>query len=219
MKPSEMPATFYSFENYNTKHRMLTYWYQIREILMLQPTSMLEIGVGTGLVNAYIRSLGIEVVTLDVNPSLRPDHVGSVLELDDILPPATAELVLCARVLHHLGYSQFNRALQQIAYATSRYAIVTLPIDDFRIYFMGRYTSSSIFTFSLPLPLLAKRMLLWRKYRQTKKKHSSLWKINDSKAHSLINIKTKLSQYFDILTDYRIPEDSAHYVVVLAKKH
>lgn len=217
MKPAEYPAERYSFEGYNSKHRMLTYWHQIKEITDLKPRSVLEIGVGTGLVAAYIRSIGVHVETVDINPSLHPDHVGSVLGLDKVIEQQSVELVLCARVLHHLDYKVFSTALQQIAYATSRYAVITLPLEDFRIYFMCRYTSSRLYTCTLPFPVFIKRML-FRRGAQAERRQSSLWKINDSKDHSLEAVTKVVREFFDIIAAYRIPEDSAHYVMVLSKR-
>jgi len=55
MKAADYPCASYMFEAYVTKHRMLTYSYQIFEILRLQPSSVLEVGTRTGLVTSYLR--------------------------------------------------------------------------------------------------------------------------------------------------------------------
>jgi len=218
MKPSEYPPDYYSFERYNTKQRMLTYWHQINQVLSCQPSSVLEIGVGTGLVTSYLRHLGIEVTTLDINPSLKPDFVGSVLELDTIIQ-RKFDLVLCARVLHHLPFDQFSNAIKNIAAITSQNAIITLPMEDFRLYFMFRYTSSTIKTASLPIPLIAKKYILQALGTTNGTKYQSgQWKINDFSGIRLEHIQNAISAYWDILEQYRIPEDSAHYLLKLQKK-
>ena len=217
MNPDNYPVAFYSFENYNTKHRFLTYWYQIKEALSVRPSSILEIGVGSGLVTAYLRSLNIKVSTLDINKSLAPDYVGSLLEISQLLEPEQFDLIICSRVLHHLEYHYFDEALEQLAYATKKYVLLTLPYDDAGLYFMFRYTSSRIRTFSISLPLTIKRFIQ-RKEPSDKPKRSSFWKIRATREHSLSNVRSQVSQCFEVVHDYLIPEDNAHYLALLQKR-
>lgn len=219
-RPSEYPPDYYSFQQYNSKQRMLTYWYQIHEVLALRPATVLEIGVGTGLVSSYLRHLGISLTTYDINPELKPDIVGSVLDLASVLGDQKFDLVLCARVLHHLSYEEFPAALAAIAAVSNRNAVVTLPMEDFRLYLMARYTSSSLHTVSLPLPLMLKRKFFeWLKvYDRDTKFRSGQWKINSTRNINLKNIQTQVSQKWKIEKNYRIPEDSAHYMLALTKK-
>ena len=218
MKPSEYPPEYYSFEKYNTKQRMLTYWHQINEVLKRQPSSVLEIGVGTGLVSSYLRHLGIEVKTFDINAALKPDYIGSVLDIDAIVD-RQFDLVLCARVLHHLPFSQLPIALEKIAKVSRRDAVVTLPMEDFRLYFMFRYTSSSIKTFSIPIPLAIKKLVFrLMKLNQSSKFRSGQWKINDFSGITHKSIQDAVSQHWNILRQYPIPEDSAHFLMVIQKR-
>ncbi len=225
IKPEEYPSNYYSFTNYNTKHRMLTYWHQISATLELSPKKILEIGVGTGLVTSYIKHLGISIDTLDINESLNPDHIGSVLDLEEILPKEVFDLVLCARVLHHIPKKDFSKALEQIFRTTSKHAIITLPVEDARFYIMTRYTSSNIKTFSIPIPLVIKKLLLeTMKIRNNspekmEKFRSGLWKINDNSGKaSFATINKEIEKYFYIKSFQIIPEDSSHCIYILSKK-
>ena len=220
IEPKNYSASYYNFQNYNTKHRMITYWHQIDSILQNKPKTVLEIGLGTGLVSSYLRSLGIDVTTVDINPSLEPDIVGSVLDLDKILQGKTFDVVLCARVLHHIPYDSFLKAIEQIYLASEKASVVTLPVDDFRFYFMSRYTSSNINTFSIPIPLFVKRQIvsLLSKNDKGSKFISGLWKINDKTGISFSDIKSTVKKQWNIVADYKIPEDSAHYLMQLSKE-
>ena len=219
-KPSEYPPDYYSFQQYNSKQRMLTYWYQMQEVLKLRPTTVLEIGVGTGLVTSYLRHLGISVTTYDINPALNPDIVGSVLDLESVLGKRKFDVVLCARVLHHLSYEEFPAALAAISVASKKSAVVTLPMEDFRLYLMARYTSSSLHTASLPLPLILKRKLFqWLKvYEKNSKFRSGEWKINSARNVNLKKVLQQVRSIWKLDKNYRIPGDSAHYMMVLEKK-
>jgi len=219
MKPSEYPTEYYSFDRYITKHRILTYWYQIREVLELKPESVLEIGVGTGLVAAYLRNLGIRVTTLDINPTLNSDYVGSVLEADQILRQ-TFDVVLCARVLHHLPFAQFSMAMEKIASVSASHAVITLPIEDMRFYLMTRYTASPIRVLSLPLPLTLKKWIFQflKLDVKSEKFRSGQWKINDFSGIRLNDVVDGVSKNWIVKKQYRIPEDASHFLMVLQKR-
>jgi 2-polyprenyl-3-methyl-5-hydroxy-6-metoxy-1,4-benzoquinol methylase len=216
VKPSEYPAARYSFEQYNTKHRMLTYWYQIKEVMELSPATMLEVGVGTGLVTSYMHSLGVSVSTVDINESLTPNYIGSVLDLSRVLGEDSFDVILCARVLHHIRYDDFPVALGELAKVTRSYVVLTLPADDFRLYLLLRYTSSRLFTLSVGFPLFVKRLIFKKRYA-TKDRESSLWKIDDGERCAFKNVKNEIAMKFEILKAYRVPEDRAHCVFVLKK--
>jgi len=219
-EPKDYLAEYYNFQSYNTKHRRFTYWHQISTILASDPKTVLEIGVGTGLVSSYLRSLGVEVTTVDINPSLKPNYVGSVLDLEEIVQEKKYDVVLCARVLHHLPYKSFPKAIEQISLVSSKAAVVTLPVDDFRVYFMSRVTSSSIHTISIPIPLFVKRLIVsvLNGTKEGSKFKSGLWKINDKTKVSYSDIKSIVEKQWSIVDDYKIPEDSAHYLMQLEKK-
>lgn len=205
---ANQPKAYYDFNKYISRQRILTYWYQIKEVLDLHPERMLEIGVGTGLVTAFLRAQGVEVRTLDLNPELNPDHHGSVAELEAVFTGGDFPLILCARVLHHLPFEDFGRAVDQLAHVTSRDLVLTLPHEDFALYLGFRYTSSSQRTLKIPLPLWVKKALYWRRSR------SGLWKIGDEKSHDLAAVRKILETRFVITRCYRIPEDPAHQVFV-----
>lgn len=212
IKPADLPADYYSFTNYVSRHRILTYWYQIKEVLGLKPADVIEVGVGTGMVTSYLRYRGLNVKTVDINSELKPDQVGSVLELTQTTGENACDLLLCARVLHHLPYATLGQSLGEIARATRKYAVITLPVEDLSFYFMFRYTSSNIRTLRIPVPLLFIKRLFWKRTR------SGQWKINDSGEHKADKVRAIFERHFKVLKSYRIPEDSAHMVYVLEKR-
>ena len=75
----QVEAAHYSQPGYDDRIRFLTYWHQIHYIWSLAPQSVLEIGVGNSFVSNYLRQRGVNVFTLDIDASLRPDCAGSVL--------------------------------------------------------------------------------------------------------------------------------------------
>jgi len=217
LEPNQYPQEYYSFESYMTRHRMLTYWYQLREVLATRPSTVLEVGIGTKLVCSYLKSLGITVETADINPALEPQHAVSVLNLSGELPPRSFDAVLCARVLHHLPYESLPRALRELALVARCWVVVTLPVDDCRLYLMTRYTSSPFSVHSLRLPLALKRGIirLFRGSSADSLYSNGLWKIGSSRETALGAVLDAMSKDFEVAKHYPIPEDCSHHLFVL----
>ena len=110
---------------YDTKSRWISYWYQISEVIKLQPKSLLEIGIGNKTVSDYLRKIGINVKTCDFDKSLKPDVLADILNLP--FKKNSFDVVLCAEVLEHLPFRNFSRALSNIHKVTKHYAVITLP--------------------------------------------------------------------------------------------
>lgn len=214
--PKDLTPSYYSFEAYNTKHRMLTYWYQISEVLKAKPTSALEVGIGTGVVTSYLKHVGVKLTTADINEALAPDVCTSVLELKDNPQISTFDVVMCFRVLHHVPFKYFSVALDNMSKVSKEYVILTLPVDEVRLYGMYRYTSSSIFSLSLRLPLFFKNIV--RKGGVRKNIGSGLWQIDSTKETSRKKVEETISHRFEMVKSYRLPEDSSHRMYVLRKK-
>ncbi|MBW1936730.1 MAG: class I SAM-dependent methyltransferase, partial [Deltaproteobacteria bacterium] len=80
MNPQVEPSHYFRKE-YDSKKRWISYWHQIDEILTLSLNSVLEVGIGNGLVANYLKRRGINITTLDIDERLMPDYVGSVLDM------------------------------------------------------------------------------------------------------------------------------------------
>lgn len=119
------------YDNYDSKKRFCSYWHQIQEIILLKPTSILEIGIGNGLVSKYLRQKGFNVMTLDIDKRLNPDVEGSVLNVP--FSDGAFEIVACYELLEHLPYENFEKALSEIFRVSVSYALLSLP-DVNRVY-------------------------------------------------------------------------------------
>jgi ubiquinone/menaquinone biosynthesis C-methylase UbiE len=122
----QVPETHYRTRSYNTKGRFVSYWHQVDEILSRNPKKILEIGVGNGLVSSFLKSIAdLKVTTLDIDPKLRPDKVGSVLAIP--FRQGTFDLVACYEVLEHLPFDQFIPALTEMRRVTRQSVVISLP--------------------------------------------------------------------------------------------
>ncbi|MFP4634095.1 MAG: hypothetical protein ACLFM9_03990 [Candidatus Aenigmatarchaeota archaeon] len=66
------------FNNYDNKKRIMSYWYQIREVMNCDPNTVLEIGIGNGFVSSYLENRGYDVTTVDIDEDLNPDVIEDV---------------------------------------------------------------------------------------------------------------------------------------------
>lgn len=120
---------------YDTKQRWSSYWYQIHEVIAQNPTTVLEIGVGNKTVSDYLKKIGIKVTTCDFDKSLDPDVCASVLQLP--FKNGSFDVVLCAEVLEHLPFENFQKALKEIHRVSRSKAVITLPHLSLTHFYFG----------------------------------------------------------------------------------
>ena len=130
MKPQVKPNHYFN-KFYDSKERFISYWHQVNEIVRLEPDSVLEIGIGNGFVSKYLKERDINITTLDFDPNLNPDRVGSVLDIP--FGNNSFDVVACYEVLEHLPFENFSKALSEILRVSKSYSIISLP-DASRVY-------------------------------------------------------------------------------------
>ena len=119
-------ATAHYFEeDYDSKSRFISYWHQANEISALKPGNVLEVGIGNGFLSDYLKKRGLKVTTLDIDPGLKPDLTGSVLDIP--IGDVSFDVVGCFEVLEHLPYEKFPRALAEIRRVSRKSAVLSLP--------------------------------------------------------------------------------------------
>lgn len=132
----------YDFNKYVNTDRWMGYHQQICEILKTGSTKILEIGVGRGITKAVLTHLGLLVISIDIDPELKPDVLGSLLNMP--FKDKEFETTVCFQVLEHLPYSQFIDALNELKRVTSKTVLLSLPDSRFmwsirfRLPFVGK---------------------------------------------------------------------------------
>ncbi|MBU2082282.1 methyltransferase domain-containing protein [Patescibacteria group bacterium] len=197
--------TNYFSPDYNDKGRWVSYWHQIKEILAFNPRRVLVIGKGDGVVPAYLKNLGLEILTLDIDSSLNPDITASVLNMP--VDDNSFDIVLCAEVLEHLSYDEFSNALSEIKRVVKNMVIVSLPHFGPAIRFFLKLPFLSELKLILKLPYPVKHQFKGEHYWEIGKYDYPLRRIkNDIKKSG-----------FTIKNDYIVFENPLHHFFVLKK--
>ncbi|MBI1839318.1 MAG: class I SAM-dependent methyltransferase [Verrucomicrobia bacterium] len=88
--------------------------------------NILEVGVGKGLMRAFLSPINvIKHTTIDIAEDLKPDVVGSVLEMP--FQDGQFDAVVCGQVLEHLQFEYFSAALKELRRVSSKIVIISLP--------------------------------------------------------------------------------------------
>ena len=194
----------YSFEKYVHPARWMAYWYQIKEVLALSPQNILEIGIGNKIVCNYLKSQGINVTTLDIDKSLDPDVIGSVTKIP--FKDNHFDLVLCAQVLEHLSFEDFERALKELNRVSKKYVVLSLP------------HFGPMVKLSLKFPFIKEVKFAIKLYFPLSHKFDGQhhWEIG-KKGYSPSKIKKILKKYFKLKKDFIPFESHYHHFYILEK--
>ncbi|WP_211260228.1 class I SAM-dependent methyltransferase [Xenophilus azovorans] len=108
-----------------TKARWASVWHQLDEVLKQNPKSVLEIGPGPGIFKNIAVNIGLNFKTLDLDPELNPDYIGSADALP--LPDNSFDAVCAFQVLEHMPFDTSMKALQEMCRVAKKIAIISLP--------------------------------------------------------------------------------------------
>ena len=113
-------------EAYYERRRLYSIGVQAEVLWTLGPSSVLEVGPGRGVFAALFRQLsGARVVTLDVDPTLRPNVIGSVFELP--FEASAFDAAACFQMLEHLPFERFGSALSEMRRVAKVGMALSLP--------------------------------------------------------------------------------------------
>lgn len=121
----QVDADHYAFGKYMDLPRWSSLWHQLREVEKLGGKSVVEIGPGAGYFKALAGTAGIHVETVDIDPDLRPDHIGEATRLP--LPDRSFDVACAFQVLEHLPFAQALAALDELARVARRHVVISLP--------------------------------------------------------------------------------------------
>lgn len=201
----QVNKTHYQFEKYCYLDRWVSYYYQLRETLVLNPKNILEVGVGDKVFGNYIKNnTNIKYKSVDIAEDLAPDVISSVEKLP--FKNNEFELVCAFEVLEHLSFYKFENILVELRRVSEKYIILSLP-----------HFGPSI-RLSFKIPFLKQVKLAFKIFFP--KSHvfdgEHYWEIG-KKGYSLRKIKSILKRYFIIKKHFVPFENQYHHFFILEK--
>ena len=205
----QVDRAHYDFGRYVDEHRWNSYYYQIKEGLS-GGNNVLIIGVGDGIVADILSKFGKNVNTFDFDPKLKPDIVGSVTKIDEVLNK-NYDTVLCCQVLEHIPFEEFEHTIKRISRCTRSKFVLSLPNNNIKL----------DINVSVPkLPKMKVRKLIRRPFQKPYKIEEQgngehYWEIG-AKGYSERKIIAVLKKYFIIEKRY-IPSDNMYHIFYILK--
>lgn len=196
----QVEASHYNFDEYVTWERWQSYYTQLSTVLRSQPKSVLVVGAGDGLVASMLKTLGIDVKTVDIDPDLKPDYCLSILEMSKSIP-AQFDLVLCCQVLEHLPFENFRACLKELKALSKERVILSLPYRSFRPWNMVvKLPRLKPWFFAISIPI-------W--FKKIKFDGEHYWEVG-AKGFSNRFIKNILSEAFKVNFSFKVEGNPYH---------
>jgi ubiquinone/menaquinone biosynthesis C-methylase UbiE len=190
--------------HYETVERWASYFHQVREILRWTPRTVLEVGPGSGFVAAHLERQGVHVTTLDIDPALRPDVVGSVDGLG--VNTDSMDVVSCCQILEHIPFDRVPTALKELRRVARAAVVMSVPDVDRVFQFSVRSPVSKGVRFTLRLPLP-------KRVHRFDGQH--YWEVN-RRGHSFKRVRGVIEDAgFTIKDTYRVFENPYHRFFIL----
>jgi ubiquinone/menaquinone biosynthesis C-methylase UbiE len=201
----QVDKSHYDFRAYGFEGRFVSYYWQLREVLSLSPTSILEVGVGDGVFGSFVKkNTEVAYQSLDIAEDLAPDIIGSITNIP--LPDNSVDVTCAFEVLEHLPFEEFERAFSEL-WRVSRTAVV-ISVPHF-----GPMLSLS---FKLPFIPLQR----WAVKLPFPKKHvfngQHYWELG-KKGYPSSRIRSILSRFGPITRDFVPFNTEYHHFFVVRK--
>ena len=150
MSPKQVDCSHYWNETYLCRERFLHYREQFISILKLNPSSILEIGPGPGLLSSMLKCIYKEVITVDFAEDTKPDIVSDIKSIP--LKDALFDVVCSFQVLEHIRWCEVQDALQEMKRLSKKYVLFSVPdnnvmkepIFSFRLSFLNHSVGYSL---------------------------------------------------------------------------
>jgi len=126
MNYKQADKSHYNFDKYAFEGRFVSYYWQLKEVLGLNPSSVLEVGVGNKVFGDFIKNnTAVSYKSVDIAEDLKPDVVGSVLQLP--FADKSFDVVCAFEVLEHLPFEQFDQAIRELCRVARTHIVISLP--------------------------------------------------------------------------------------------
>src|SRR5258708_180301 len=100
----QVTKAHYAGSAYRSGERWMSYFHQLGLVETIGAKNVLEVGVGSGVLERELEARGVDVTTLDIAEDLQPDIVGSVTKIP--CEDASFDVALAFEVLEHMPFEE-----------------------------------------------------------------------------------------------------------------
>lgn len=199
----QVDRSHYRFSEYAFEGRFVSYYIQLKEVLALSPSSMLEVGVGNRVFGDFIKNnTSVSYTSVDIAGDLHPDVIGSVLSLP--LADKSFDVVCAFEVLEHLPFEQFDTAITELCRVARTHVVISVPHFGPMLSFSCKIPFLPVLRFAVKLPFPKKHSFNGEHY----------WEIG-KRGYSISLVRRLLSKRAQILKDFVPFNSSYHHFFVL----
>jgi SAM-dependent methyltransferase len=201
----QVNKSHYQLNKYSNPERWASYFYQIKEVLNLNPKSILEIGVGDKVFGEYIKNnTNLLYKSMDLADDLQPDIVGNVSNIP--FAGGSFDVVCAFEVLEHLPFDQFEKSLEELKRVSNKHIVISLPHFGPPVKFMIKIPFLPELKFAFKIPFYKKHIFSGEHY----------WEIG-KKGYSPSFIKSVTMKHCKVLKEFVPFENQYHHFYVLEK--
>ncbi len=196
----------YDTYEYDNMLRFVSYDYQVDILRNLEPTSILEIGVGNKTTTSYQKNHGFKIHIYDIDENLEPDCVGDIRDL--LLENSTYDAVADFEIFEHIPWDDLDQAFNELYHVSKKYVVISIPYSsaDFEIIitfpFIKRIFNRRFLDNFFRIPFLKRKGKLWSP--------SHHWEMG-RKGYPPKKIRRILEQYFKIVEEIMPALITGHY--------
>lgn len=206
----QVDKVHYSFARYAHSDRFASYFYQLREIHAINPSSVLEVGVGDGVVGNYLRdNTGIKYTSIDIAQDVNPDVIGSVLDLP--FEDGQFDVVCAFEVLEHIPFESFEKAIAEMSRVARSRVLVSVPHFGPPVKFLLKVPFLPEIRFAFKIPFFTQ--IVWNGQH-----HWEIGKKKGSEKFTRARVIEAMSRHGKVVADYVPFENQYHHFFILEKR-
>ena len=205
MMDKQVDQSAYQFSRYCGIDRWASYHYQLSEILATAPKTVLEVGVGDGVVGAYLKRTGLKYTSVDIADDVGADVVGSITTLP--FENSSFDTICAFEVLEHLRYKMLSECLSELSRVATNKVIISVPHfgPSVRLRFKIPFLPEVSLAFKIPIPLT--HVFNGQHY----------WELG-KRGYAVSTFRGSLRKYFVIEKEFVPFENQYHHFFVLTPK-
>lgn len=205
----QVNKSHYDFSKYLNKRRWISMWHQLDEVMKLNPGNVLEVGPGPGVFKSAGIALGLNVSTLDIDPELGPDYVGSVFDMHFM--DGEFDVVCAFQMLEHIPYEKAISAFKEMVRVARKNVVISLPNSKVLLPFSIFMPKHGVVKFSLP-------RYLFKAPEVHEFDGEHYWELNKAN-YSVDTVVRDFVKGTDVklVNSYRVHENSYHHFFIFEK--